>query len=157
MRVSKISLFRMVLKRLQLHKFLMVWNERFPSHKLGCGKGGGNSNILAKKVVFLVRVETQKFHHFGPPEKFFGKIHLWPTGKNPSDAHAHKHAKLHHFYKKLCGIALSGNLFNNTNTVSKPQHGHTLCTVYSDTQLRILSIHCRITNNVLQTILTKYC
>jgi len=61
------------------------------------------------------------------------------------------------FIKNCVVLHYLATLFNNSNAVSKPQHGHTLCTVYSDTQLRILSIHCRIANNVLQTILTKYC
>jgi len=42
MRVSRISLFRMFLKRLKLHQFLMVWNELFAIHELGCRKGGRN-------------------------------------------------------------------------------------------------------------------
>jgi len=32
-RFSKISSLRMVLKRLKLHQFFMVWHELFPSHK----------------------------------------------------------------------------------------------------------------------------
>jgi len=44
-----------------------------------------------------------------PSRKTFGKIHQWPPWKNPSDAHAHKHVKLHHFCKKLCCITPSGN------------------------------------------------
>jgi len=40
MRFSKISIFGMVLKRLKLTKFLMVWHELVPTHKhMGVGRG----------------------------------------------------------------------------------------------------------------------
>jgi len=32
-----------------------------------------------------------------------------PLGKIPSDAHAHKHVKWHHFCEKLCCITPPGN------------------------------------------------
>jgi len=43
----------MVLKRLKLHQFFIVWHEHFPTHKHGCRKRGRNLKILAKKAVFL--------------------------------------------------------------------------------------------------------
>jgi len=50
MRVSKISLFRMVLTRLKFHQFLMVWHELSPIHKLGCRKGAGNRKFQQKRL-----------------------------------------------------------------------------------------------------------
>jgi len=55
------------------------------------------------------------------PRKTFGKIHWCPPSKNSvrrSDTHTHKHVKLHHFCKKLCCIAPSGN------TVQQHQYGN---------------------------------
>jgi len=67
MRFSKIPLFEMVLKRLKLHQFLMVWHELFPTHKHGYRKNGRNVKILAKMAVFLVSSGKNEFHHFWPP------------------------------------------------------------------------------------------
>jgi len=80
------------------------------------------------------RLVKNKFRHFWPPlEKRLEKFTSAPTGKNPSDAHAHnKHVKLRHFFV-LHHIV---TLFNNTNAVSKPSQGDRLCTVYSAKQLR---------------------
>jgi len=56
------------------------------------GFGGGQEfENFSKKGCFLVSSGKTKFHHFGPPIKTFGKMQLCPPGKNPSDAHAHKH------------------------------------------------------------------
>jgi len=98
-----------------------------------------------------MRVAKQN-HQFCPPRKAFGKIYLWPPGKNPSDAHAHKHAKLH-IRKKLCCIIPSGNTVQQHHCGKQAIAGwHT---VHSSTQLLILSNS--LTYNVLQRILTKYC
>ena len=136
----------MVLKRLKLHQFLIVWHKLFPMHKHGCRKGAG---IFQQKRLFSwFRVIKKlhcncnyKFHHFCPPTKTFGKIHNCPPGKNPSDAHAHEHVKLHQFCKKLCCITPSGNTVqqHQCGTVSKPQPGDRLCTVYSAKHYEILS------------------
>jgi len=120
MRVSKISHFRMVLKRLKLHQFLMVRNELFPVHKLGCRKGGRNSKISAKKAVFLVRVARQKFNHFGPLEKLLEKSTFVPMEKIlPTPIHA---SMLNYtiFVKNCVVLHHLATQFNNTNAVSKP-------------------------------------
>ena len=44
----------MVLKRLKFSKFLMVWHERFPTHKHGCRNGAAIWKFQQKKAVFLV-------------------------------------------------------------------------------------------------------
>jgi len=75
-----------------------VWHEFFPTHKHGRRKGGTNFKISAKRLFAQFRVVKNKFHHFWPPtqEKLLEKSTSGPLGKNFSDAHAHKHAKLHH-------------------------------------------------------------
>ena len=70
----------------------------------------------------------------------------------PSDAHARKHVKFHHFCKTLCCITTTGN------TVQQHQWGKQatdkkLCTVYSAKQLRNPA---KFTGK-LQIILTKFC
>jgi len=69
--------------------------------------------------MFLVSSAVKtKFHHFWPPiEKGLEKSTSAPPGKNPSDAHAHKHVKLHHFCKKCVVLHHLATLFNNTNAV----------------------------------------
>jgi len=90
---QNVTNLRMLLSRLKVTPILTVWHELFPIYKHGCRKRDRNSKISAIKAVFLVRVAKHNFHHFGSPSKT-GKIHLWPAGEDPSDPHAHKHAKL---------------------------------------------------------------
>jgi len=67
----------MVLKLLQLHHFLMIWHELFPTNKHGCRKGERNLKISAKKAVFLVLTGEKQISPLlvPPPRKTFGKIH----------------------------------------------------------------------------------
>jgi len=84
-RFSKMSLFRMVLKRLKYcnTNFLMVWHELFSIHKQGCRKGGRNLKISAKKPVFLVSSgKNQISPLLAHRRKTFGKIHWWSPWKN---------------------------------------------------------------------------
>ena len=99
----------MVLKLLKLNKFFNGVKRSFSYIQVGCRKGGRNSKISAKKAVFLVRVARQTFHHFGPPRKLLEKSTCgpWKSFRRPC---THKHAKLHHFCKKLCCITLFGNI-----------------------------------------------
>jgi len=58
----------MVLKRLKLHEFLMVWHELFPTHKHVWRKGGRNLKISAKTAIFLVSSgKKTNFTTFAPP------------------------------------------------------------------------------------------
>jgi len=50
-------------------------------------------------------VVKNKFFHLRPPRK----TPLATPGKKPSDNHAYKHVKLHHFCEKLCCITPSDN------------------------------------------------
>jgi len=57
-----------------------------------------------------------KFHHFWPPlEKLLQKSTSAPHEKLPSDAHAHKHVKLHHFLRK---IALYYTIWKHCSTTT---------------------------------------
>jgi len=118
MRFSKTSIFKMVLKRLKLHQFLMVWHELFPTHKHGCRNGGRNLKISARLAVFLVSSGKIKFHHFWSPlekplEKYTGAP-LEHSFQRPCIA------KFHHFCKKCVVFHHLATLFNNTNAASKP-------------------------------------
>ena len=72
---------------------------------------GGNSKISAKTTIFLVlRGKKNKFRNIQPPKKkLWNKSTSAPPGKNPSETHAHKHVKLHHFCEKNCCITPAGN------------------------------------------------
>jgi len=65
---SKISLFRMVLKRLKLHQFLLVWHERFPPQEFA---------NFSKEGCFrsFEWLETNFTTYCPPTRKTFGKIH----------------------------------------------------------------------------------
>ena len=66
--------------------------------------------ILAKRAIFLVLSKVEPIcHHFWPPqEKHLEKPTSAPPGKNLSDAHTHKHVKLHHVCKN--GVVLHQGL-----------------------------------------------
>jgi len=100
-----------VLKRLNLHQFLMAWHELFPTHKHWCRKGAGIWKLQQKKLFSYFRVVKNKFSSLlAPPlEKLLEKSISATPRKNPSDAHAHKHVKSHHFCKNLCCISPPGN------------------------------------------------
>jgi len=86
----------------------MVWHELFPAHKHGCREEGNNLKTSAKKAVLLVSSGKKQISPLSSPlKKLLEKSTSAPPGKDPSDVHAHKHAKLH--CKKLCCVAPSGN------------------------------------------------
>jgi len=82
-RLIKISQFRMTLKRLKSHQFLMVWHERYPAHKHRCRNGGRNLEISAKKAVFLVSSgkKTNFTNFVSPLEKCLEKSISAPLWK----------------------------------------------------------------------------
>jgi len=60
----------------------------------------------------------------------------------------------------LHGVVLhhQATLFDNTNAVSKPEHGDQIVHgVFCQTFTKSCQFHCQITNNVLEIILPKYC
>jgi len=124
----------------------------------GCRKEGRNLKISAKKVIFLVSSGKKQISPLlgRPHRKTFGNIYQWPPWKNPSNAHAHKHAKLHHFCKKLCCISPSGN------TVQQHQCGKQAIARWQTAHgvfCQTITKSCQITNNIglLHMILSKYC
>ena len=109
-RFTKISLFRMVLKRLKLPQFFNGVARTFPEHKHGCRKRGKNLKISAKKAVFLVsRGENLISPLLAPLEKLLENSTSASPEKNPSDANAYKHVKLHHFCENCVVVTPSGN------------------------------------------------
>ena len=133
----------------------MVWHELFPTHKCGCRNMDRSLKISAKNAVFIISSGKKKFHHLWPPaEKRLEISTSVPPAKMPSDAHAHKHAKWHHFCEKFCCLTPSGN------TVQQHQRGkqsiagwQTVHSVFCQT----ISKSCQITNNMFETISKKYC
>ena len=100
---SKISLFRMVLKRLKLHQFLLVWHERFPPQEFG---------NFSKKGCFrsFEWLETNFTTYVPPLERLLEKSTRAPPWKKSFRRPCtQKHVKLHHFCEKLCCITPSGN------------------------------------------------
>jgi len=80
-----------------------------------------------------------------------------PLRKIPSDAHAHKHVKWHHFCEKLWCIAPSGNTVQQHQCGKQSIAGwQTVYGVSCQTITKSWQIHCQITNNMLETISTKY-
>jgi len=55
---------------------------------------------LQHEAVFLVSSGENEISPFFPLESL-GKSTSGPIGKNPPDAHVHKHVKLHDFCKKI--------------------------------------------------------
>jgi len=113
---------------------------------------GQEFESFSTKAVFLVRVAKHKLHHFSPRRKTFGKIHLWTPAKNPSDAHAHKHAKLY-FWKK---IVLYYTIWQHCSTTPLRKAGHSTVTDcarcilphnYESCQIR--QIHLQIIDKIL--------
>jgi len=87
----------------------------------GCRKRGRNLKISAKNAVFLIsRGKKQISPLLASRRKVLEKSTSAP-GKIPSDAHAHKHVKLHHFVKNCVALHHLVKLFNNTNAVSNTQ------------------------------------
>jgi len=79
-------------------------------------EGGPEFEHFSKKALFLVSSGKKQISPLSAPlEKLLEKSTSVPPGKNPSNAHTHKHAKLH--CKKLCCITPSGN------TVQQHQFG----------------------------------
>ena len=124
-----------------------------------------NLKISAKKGCFL-SFEWQKtnFTTFGQHLKNILKNPLGPPpGKNPSEAHAHKHVKWHHFCKNLCCITSS------VNTIQQHQFGKQAMAgwqcgngVFCKTITKSCEIHCKsqiilpITNSI-NKIQPKFC
>jgi len=70
----------MVLERLKLPEFLLVWDEHFLHTSMGVGRGAAIWTFQQKKAVFLVSsgINTN-FTTSGPqPRNTFGKIHQSP-------------------------------------------------------------------------------
>ena len=113
---------RLVLKRLKLHQFLMVWHERFPAQKHGCRKRGRNFKISAKNAVFLISSgKDQISPYLSPRRKMFGKsISASPLEKFPPTP---MHTSMWNdtiFVKNYVVLHHLATLFNNTNAVSNP-------------------------------------
>ena len=88
----------MVFKHLKLHQFLMVWYERFLHTSMGVGRGQEFEKFCKKGCFLSFEWQKTNFTTFGRPlEKLLEKSTSGPPGKNLSNAHAHKHVKLHHF------------------------------------------------------------
>jgi len=76
----------MVLKRLKLHQFLIVWHKLFPMHKHGCRKGAG---IFQQKRLFswfrviknFIVTVTTNFTTFAPLQKLLEKSTTAPLEK----------------------------------------------------------------------------
>ena len=100
----------MVLKRLKSHRCFSGVSRFFSYTQAGVSEGGHEFENFSKKAVFLISSGKKKFHHFWPLtlEKLLEKSSSDPPGTNLSDAHAHKHVKLHDFCKKLCCITPYG-------------------------------------------------
>ena len=105
-------------------------------------------------------MEKNKFHHFWPLTlENFWKHSLVPPCKNLSDAHAHKHIKLHHFYRKLCCIT------PYVNTVKQHQCGEQAIAQWQTVhdvfcQTNAVRNPAKFTTKlqiILHIILTKYC
>jgi len=126
---------------------------------------GRNLKISPKKGCFL-SFEWQKtnFTTFGQHLKNIWKNPLVvPPGKNPSEAHAHKHVKLPHFCKNLCCITSS------VNTIQQHQFGkqaiaglHSGNGVFCQTITKSCEIHCKSqkilpTTNNINKIQPKFC
>jgi len=100
----------------------MVGHDLFPKHKHGCRKQEFEN--FSKKGCFL-SFEWQKtnFSTLSPLEKLLENPLVALPGKNPSDAHTHKHVKVHHFCKKLCLFRHLATLFNNTTLFNNAKQG----------------------------------
>jgi len=78
---------------------------------------------------------------------------MWPSGKEPSDVHAHKPAKLHHFWKTLRRIAPSGNTVQQRQrgeqSTARRQtvHGVFCHTIMNPVKLQLM--YCRNTDKTL--------
>jgi len=93
----------------------------FPTNKHGCQKRGRNLKFSEKKAVFLASSGKKLISlPLVPLEKPLEKSDSCLLGKIPSDADAHKHAKLHHFFKKCIVLHHVATLLNNTNAVRNP-------------------------------------
>jgi len=104
---------------LKLHQFFNDVARTFSYTQAWVSEGSRNLKISAKKAVFSVSIPN--FTTFAPPEKHLEKSTSAPPGKNPSNGHAHKHAKLHHYCKTLCCIITpSGNTVQEHLAASKP-------------------------------------
>jgi len=137
--------------------------EKTPSDTHGCGtnfflyknmgaeRGAGIKKLQQKNVFSRFWLAKNKFHDFLPPlEKLLKKSTTAPTGKNPSDAHAHnKRVKLRHF----CCITPYGNTVQQHQCGKQAIAGwHTVHGVFCQT----ITKFCQITKNILQIILAKY-
>ena len=148
------------LKLLKLHQFSVVRPELFSIYKYGCRKRGTNLKNSVKKAVFLVSSGKNRISPFWPPpKKNFWKSPLVALfGKNLSGSHAYKHVKLHHFCKKLFCVIPYGNNVEQHQCGNRAIAGWpTVHGVFCQTNTKSCQIHCQITDNRLQIILTKYC
>jgi len=82
-RLSKISLFGIVLKRLELPVFFNCLAQTFPTHKhMDVWRGAGIWKFQQKMLFSQFRVVKTKFHHFWPPvEKLLDKSTSGPPWK----------------------------------------------------------------------------
>ena len=117
-------------------------------------EGGSNSQMLAKKAVFLVLSGKKQISPLlAPLEKLLEKSTSALMDKNPSDVHAQKHVKLHYFCKKMCCIKASGNTVQQRQC-GKHYASHSRLT---DCERCIHSAEHLRNPAKLQVILIKYC
>jgi len=158
-RFSKISLFRMVVKRLKLHQFLMGSTNSFLHTSMGVGKGTGIWNFQQKTVFLVLSGKKQISPLLAPFEKLLKNPQVPPWIKSFRRPCTQAY-KLHHFCKNCVVIYHLATLFNNTNAVSTKQAiagWQTRYGVFCHTITKSCQIHCQVTNNILKRTLTKYC
>jgi len=74
------------------------------------GMGREFENFSKNDYFLSFERQKNKFRNIQPPKKkLWNKSTSAPPGKNPSETHAHKHVKLHHFCEKNCCITPAGN------------------------------------------------
>ena len=123
----------MVLKRLKLHQVFDGVARTFSDTQVWVSEGGQECENFSENGKFLSFEcgKNQISPLLAPLEKRLEKSTSAPLVKNPSDVHAHKHVKFHHFCENYVAFHHLAILFNNANTLSKPRQSDRLWTVYS--------------------------
>jgi len=115
---------------------------------------------FSNKALFSVSSGKKQVSRLLAPtlEKLLKKSTSGPPWKKRPDAHAHKHAKLHHFCKKLCCITPYRKIVQQHQCSKQAVAGcQTVHRIFCETNTKSCQMHCHITENTLQIILTKYC
>jgi len=125
----------------------MLWHELSLHTSIWVSEEGQEFENFSKKAVFSVSSGKKQILPL-----------LAPHGKIPSDAHAHKHVKWHHFCEKLCCITPYGNTVQQHQCSKQSVAGwQTVHGVFCQTITKSCQIHCQITNNVLEIMSRIYC